>query len=91
MVLESIINPFKAKKRPWELFFLGLLYGSVGLLLALWVFRDQASLLMVFLTTFACIPLLFSTMKQTSQLSNHYKMTGFCLDMQLLLFLKSLV
>lgn len=63
MVLESLINPFKAKKKPWEMFFVGILYASVAILLSNWVFKEQASLLMVFLTVMACIPLLYSTMK----------------------------
>jgi len=63
MVLESLINPFKAEKRPWELFFIGLIYSSVALLLSLWVFEEHASLVMIFLTSMACIPLLYATIK----------------------------
>ena len=63
MVLESLINPFKAKDKPWEMFFIGLLYSSIAILLSNWVFKEQASLLMVFLTVMACVPLLYATMK----------------------------
>jgi uncharacterized membrane protein SpoIIM required for sporulation len=63
MVLESLINPLKAEQIPWRLFFVGFLYSSIGMLLSLWVFKEHASLVMVFLTVFACIPLLYSTMK----------------------------
>jgi len=63
MVLESILNPLKAEQMPWKLFFVGFLYSSVGMLLSLWVFEGYASLVMVFLTVFACVPLLYSTMK----------------------------
>ena len=63
MVLESILNPLKAEKKPWEMFFVGLLYSSVAVLLSLWVFQDQASLVMVFLTVMACIPIIYGTMK----------------------------
>ncbi len=63
MVLESLINPLKAEKKPWEMFFLGAAYSSVAILLSLWIFKDQASLVMVFLTVMACIPIVYSTMK----------------------------
>ncbi len=63
MVLESILNPLKAEKSPWEMFFIGMIYSSVAILMSLWVFKDEASLIMVFLTVMACIPIVYSTMK----------------------------
>jgi len=63
MVLESILNPLSAEKKPWEMFFIGLLYSSVAILLSLWIFREQASLIMVFFTVMACIPIVYNTMK----------------------------
>ncbi len=63
MVLESLIGPKKAEKKPYWLLFYGLLYASFGILLSLWVFKSQASMVMVFLTVFACMPLLYRTFK----------------------------
>jgi len=63
MVLESLINPFTAEKRPWEMFFIGIVYSSVAVVLSLWIFRQHASLVMVFLTVLASVPLVYSTMK----------------------------
>ncbi len=63
MVLESLINPVVAEKKPWDLFWLGLLYSSVAILLSLWIFESYSSLVMVFLTTLACTPLVFQTMR----------------------------
>ncbi|MBR9692065.1 stage II sporulation protein M [Candidatus Woesearchaeota archaeon] len=63
MVLESIFNPLKAEKAPWNMFFIGALYSSAGLFLGNWIFKEYASLIMVFLTTMACIPLLYNTMR----------------------------
>jgi uncharacterized membrane protein SpoIIM required for sporulation len=63
MVLESLINPLKAEKKPWEMFFIGFLYSSVGIALSMWIFKDQASLVMVFLTVMACIPIVYNTLK----------------------------
>src|SRR3989344_2664365 len=63
MVLESLLSPEKAENKPWELFFIGFIYATVGIFLALWIFRDQASLIMVFLIVIAAIPLVYNTMK----------------------------
>ncbi|MBI2135002.1 stage II sporulation protein M [Candidatus Woesearchaeota archaeon] len=63
MVLESLLNPLSAEKRPWEMFFIGFVYSSVAILLSLWIFRDQTSLIMVFLTVMAAVPIVYATMK----------------------------
>ena len=63
MVLESLINPLKAEKKPLNMVFFGFLYSSVALFVSLWIFRDQASLVMVFLTVMACVPLVYNTIK----------------------------
>lgn len=63
MVVESFLNPFKAEKNPWQMFFLGFLYASVGIFLSLWIFRSEASLVMVFMITMAALPLFYNTMK----------------------------
>lgn len=63
MVLESLINPAAAKRKPWETFLLGALYASVGLFLAFWVFREYSSLIMVFLTTLAAVPFFYFTVR----------------------------
>lgn len=62
-MIESLTNPLKAEKRPFNMIFLGFLYSSVALFISLWIFRDHASLVMVFLTVMACIPLVYSTIK----------------------------
>lgn len=59
MVLESLISPREAAKRPVILFILGFIYACVGVMLALWVFPAEAALSMVFLTSMAAIPFLY--------------------------------
>ena len=63
MVLEALINPFTAEKKPWEMIIIGFIYNTIAILLSLWVFPTHASLLMVFLTSIACIPLIHQTIK----------------------------
>ena len=63
MVVESLLNPFKAEKKPWEMLFLGFLYTSIGIFMSLWIFRNEASLIMVFMITMASLPIFYNTMK----------------------------
>ncbi len=62
MVIESLLFPLKAEKKPWEMFFIGFLYSTVAVFLALWIFESQASFIMVFFTVMACIPIVYNTM-----------------------------
>jgi len=62
MVLESLIGIKKAEHSPWDLFFVGLLFASIGIFLSLWIFKDHSSLVMVFLTVMACIPIIHKTL-----------------------------
>lgn len=63
MVLESLISAPNAEKKPWDLIFIGFLYASVAMFLSVWVFRDEASLVMILLTVIACLPLIHKTLR----------------------------
>ena len=63
MVLESLITPQNAEKKWWELFVIGFLYSAMGIFLAIWIFEQYSSLVMVFLTVTAAVPLMYNTMK----------------------------
>lgn len=42
MALEMILSPKRAERRPWELFFVGLIYAGLSVLLVHWIFlRDD--------------------------------------------------
>lgn len=43
-MLESIINPKRAEKGPWKMFFVGLVYASLSLILVKWFFSGDAVL-----------------------------------------------
>ena len=92
MVVESLLNPFKAEKNPWEMFFLGFLYTSIGVLLSLWIFRSEASLITVFMITMAALPIFYNTIKleeskdmlmdkETAILKEHNKAISFFMFM----------
>ena len=63
MVLESILNPETAEKHILVVFMLGILYGTLALFLSLWIFEEQTSMVMVFLTTLAMVPLMWRTLR----------------------------
>lgn len=63
MVLESLTNPYKAEKHPWEMFFIGLIYSSVAIFISLQIFENMAGLISVFLTVMAAVPIMYSTIK----------------------------
>ncbi len=67
MVLESIISPFSAEKRPVKLLLIGAGFCSIAIFLSLWIFKSQASLIMVFLTSMAALPLIYNTIKMEEE------------------------
>ncbi len=40
-MLETLINPKKAEKRPWEMFFIGAFYATLSLILVEWIFSGD--------------------------------------------------
>ena len=67
MVLESLTTPEKAERKPWDMLFIGALYGAIAVFLSIWVFKDQASIVMVLLTVIACIPLIHNSLKREEE------------------------
>jgi uncharacterized membrane protein SpoIIM required for sporulation len=63
MVLESLINPDKAEKNPLSMVVYGFIFASISIILALLIFREEASMVAVFITVIISIPLMYSTMK----------------------------
>lgn len=72
MVLESLVDPFIAEHKPMRLFLLGAVYSSIAIFLSLWIFGDYSSLVAVFLTVIACVPLLYKTIKYEAQKDFNY-------------------
>jgi len=73
MVLESLITPLAAEKKPWEMFFLGIFYSTIAMFLGLWIFYEQSSMVMVFLTSLACVPLIFHAIRREEKNVDHKK------------------
>lgn len=64
-MLEDLINPKKAERRPWELFFIGSFYTVFSILLANWLFagnpvlREHISIIAVFFVVMFSIPFVY--------------------------------
>lgn len=63
MVLESLIKPNKAEHRPYKLLPIGMIYATAAIFISLWVFKEQASLVMVFITVLCSVPLMYNIIK----------------------------
>jgi len=63
MVFESIINPFRAERDPWKMFFVGIVFSSIAILLRMWVFKGESSMVIILLTVLVATPLMYETIK----------------------------
>lgn len=56
-MLESLLRPKKAEKRPWDVFFIAVMFSFIGVAFALQIFPAQASVFSVSLITIMFVPL----------------------------------
>jgi uncharacterized membrane protein SpoIIM required for sporulation len=72
-MFELLINPKKAEIRPWQLFFAGLFYATLSVLLVNWMFlkdsvlSNHAGVLIVTFTVMFSMPFMISTIKFEEQ------------------------
>lgn len=72
-MLENLINPKKAEKRPWEMFFIGAFYALISLILVKWVFAGDPvlsryqGLLVVTFTVIFSLPFMYYAIKNEEQ------------------------
>ncbi len=68
-MLEMLVNPKKAERRPWEMFFIGIFYSSLSLLLVNLIFSSDSVLsqysgiLVVTFTVMFSIPFIYYTLR----------------------------
>ena len=68
-MIEMLIKPKRAERRPWEMFFVGLFWASVSLLLVTFIFgkdsilKEGSGLLVVIFTVIACLPFMYYIIK----------------------------
>ncbi|MDO8517219.1 MAG: stage II sporulation protein M [Nanoarchaeota archaeon] len=68
-MIEMIVKPKRAERRPWEMFFIGILYASISLLLVSFVFSKDSVLnqyggiLMITFTVICSLPFMYYLIK----------------------------
>ncbi|MFA5020165.1 MAG: stage II sporulation protein M [Candidatus Pacearchaeota archaeon] len=68
-MLEMIISPKRSKKKPWELFFVGLIFASVSILMVHWIFSGDivlskySGILVVTFTVMFSIPYIYYSIR----------------------------
>ena len=67
MVLELLVNPKKVTGKAWEMFFIGAVYSFVAAFLALWIFKNYVSIVMITLTVIASIPFVSGVIRQEEE------------------------
>jgi len=77
-MLETIINPKKAERRPWEMFFIGLVYASLSILLVNWVFSadvvlaQYSGIFMILFCVAFSMPFMYYTIKLEEEKDMEY-------------------
>lgn len=72
-MLESIINPKKVEKGPWKMFFVGLVYASLSLLLVHWFFKGDpvlskfSGMIVVTFCVMFSLPFIYYIIKQEEE------------------------
>ena len=67
MVLELLVNPKKVTGKPWEMFFIGFVYSFIAAFLALWIFKNYVSIVMITITIIASIPVVRNVINQEEE------------------------
>ena len=68
-MIEMLVKPKHAERRPWEMLFIGFFYATVSLLLVSFVFandsvlKDGSGLLVVVFTVICCLPFMYYLIK----------------------------
>lgn len=63
MVFESLINPITAEKKPYEMFFIGIIYSCVAVIISMILFQAYASMIIVFLIVLMCSRIMYKTIQ----------------------------
>lgn len=76
-MFEMIINPKSAEKRPWKMFFIGLIYASLSVLLVHWLFsgdtvlREYSGMIVVTFSVMFSLPFMYYMIKIEEEEDEH--------------------
>jgi uncharacterized membrane protein SpoIIM required for sporulation len=63
-MFKILFSPKRAERHPLEMMLIAIFYSSISILLSLWIFPEQASIVMVFFTVLSCIYVLQGAFKR---------------------------
>jgi len=72
-MLESIVNPRRLEKGPWKMLFIGIIYGSLSLLLVRWFFGSDvvlsqySGMIVVTFSVMFALPFMYYIIKQEEE------------------------
>lgn len=72
-MLESIVNPQRLEKGPWKMLFIGIIYGSLSLLLVRWFFggdvvlSQYSGMIVVLFSVMFSLPFMYFIIKQEEE------------------------
>lgn len=69
MVLEGLIKPFAAERKPYELLFFGFAFSSIAIVLSMFIFSPHSSIVAIALTAIVCIPIIYGVIKMEERKS----------------------
>lgn len=76
-MLESIVNPRRLEKGPWKMLFVGIIYGSLSLLLVRWFFggdvvlSQYSGMIVVTFSVMFSLPFMYYIIKQEEEEDEH--------------------
>ncbi len=78
-MLELLLSPKKAERRPWEMFFVGLFYAALSMLLVSWIFSEDvvlsqySGILVVTFTVMFTLPFMYYLIKDEEEKDMEYE------------------
>jgi len=82
-MFETLLNPAKAERKPWELFFVGFFYAMISTVLVVWmfsknpVFSQHMGILIVTFTVMLSIPFIYYMIKLEEEKEMRIKKRSF--------------
>ena len=72
-MFKILFNPKRAERHPLEMMLIGIFYSSISILLSAWIFPEQSSIVMVFLTVLSCVYIIQGAIKLEESKERDYK------------------
>lgn len=72
MILDTLISPKQAEKKPWVMVFVGFIYAAIAMPVAYFIDKSYSSMIMVMLTVIAAMPFIYNVIKLEEKKDENY-------------------